>query len=372
MNHGFLTEARWWWQDIKLLARRAIEEFVDDRCTQIAASISYYVFFSIFPLTIFLVTIFGQVLRNDDVKDQVIDALLEILPLAPTEGREELTQALEGVATNLSLLGLLSVVGLIWSASAMMASLRGALNVAWDTNHRRPALRGKLVDILMVFMVGLLVAVSIVATGFRPFVQDSAGNVADSLGAFGGIVHGAMWLGTFLVPIIVSFTIFSALYRFVPAVRTSLDEIWPGALVAALSFEVAKTGFSFYIRNFGNYNAIYGSLGAVIVFMLFIFIAANILLIGAEVASEWPRVRAGHYDHGMPQREGQPEVSFGERMQDLIRQVLLGPETVPEHVEDHEIEDRNRRRRERHRRDLARRSEVPVVEEESDAEKRSV
>ncbi|MEZ4521799.1 MAG: hypothetical protein R3A46_09205 [Thermomicrobiales bacterium] len=61
-------EARLYWADVKVLAHRTVQEFGDDRCTQIAASISYYVFFSVFPLTIFLVTIFGQVLRNESVK----------------------------------------------------------------------------------------------------------------------------------------------------------------------------------------------------------------------------------------------------------------------------------------------------------------
>lgn len=338
-------ELRLSWADIKILARRAVQEFADDRCTQIAASISYYVFFSVFPLSIFLVTIFGQVLRNDDVKDRVIDAMMEVVPLTSGEGRAQLEEVLEGVATDLSLLGLLSVVGLIWSASAMMGALRNALNVAWDTVHRRPPIRGKLLDILMVLCVGVLVALSITATAFRPYVQDQITALADDLGIFGGVLRFGMWLLTFIVPVIVSFLIFTALYRFVPAVRTSFNEIWPGALFAAVAFEAAKVGFSFYLRNFGNYNAIYGSLGAVIVFMLFIFIAANVLLMGAEVASEWPRVRAGHYDRGLPTREPQPKVPLGERLREIVRQAVLGSGERVEHVEDQEIEERNRRRR---------------------------
>ncbi len=338
-------EASLTWADVKILARRAVQEFADDRCTQIAASISYYVFFSVFPLSIFLVTIFGQVLRNDDVKDRVIDALMEVVPLTSQDGRAQLEEVLQGVATDLSLLGLLSVVGLIWSASSMMGALRNALNVAWDTQHRRPAIRGKLLDILMVLCVGVLVALSITATAFRPFVQDQITAVADDLGFFGGILRSGMWILTFIIPMIVSFLIFAALYRFVPAVRTSFNEIWPGALFASVAFEVAKVGFSFYLRNFGNYNAIYGSLGAVIVFMLFIFIAANVLLMGAEVASEWPRVRAGHYDRGMPTREPQSKIPRGERLRALLRQAVLGSGETAEHVEDHEIEERNRRRR---------------------------
>lgn len=339
------TESRLYVADVKVLARRAVQEFTDDRCTQIAASISYYVFFSVFPLTIFLVTVFGQILRNDSVREDVIDALMEVVPLAPVEGRDQLETILSGVATDLSLLGLFSVIGLIWSASAMMAALRNALNVAWDTNHRRTPIRGKLLDILMVLIVGMLIALSIVATTVRPYVQGEISDAANNVTAIGNLLRFGMWSLTFLVPIVVSFMIFAALFRFVPAVRTSFDEIWPGALFSAIAFELAKVGFSFYIRNFGDYNAIYGSLGAVIVFMLFIFIAANVLLMGAEIASEWPRVRAGHYDRGMPEREQKPEVPFGERVRILLRQAVLGSGEVIEHVDDNEIEERNRRRR---------------------------
>lgn len=354
MIQWLIVHLRWWFQDVKLLVTRSLQEFVDDRCTQIAASISYYVFFSIFPLTIFLVTIFGQVLRNEEVKDRVIDALMETLPLVPDGAQEELRAVLDGVSTNLSLLGLLSVVGLIWSASAMMAAIRNSLNIAWDTDHRRPAVRGKLLDILMVLVVGLLIGVSIVATGFRPYVQDILDETIAILGPLGVLLHTLAWLGTIIVPMVVSFLVFSALYRFVPAVRTSFDEIWPGALFAALAFELAKVGFAFYIRNFGNYNAIYGSLGAVIVFMLFIFIAANVLLMGAEIASEWPRIRAGHYDEGVPVRPSSESVPLRAQVRKVLRDAVLGPETAPDHVEDELIDDRSRRQDEIKARQIAR------------------
>lgn len=348
------VHARWAWQDARLLAQRSIQEFVDDRCTQIAASISYYVFFSIFPLTIFLVTAFGQLLRNESFKDRIIDAMMEVVPLAPVEGREQLEEILSGVTTELSLLGLFSIIGLIWSASAMMGALRVALNIAWDTNYRRPALKAKLIDILMILCVGVLIALSIAATGLRPYVRDAIDDVSVHASIAGDVLGAGLWLATYLVPMVVSFLIFTALYRFVPAVKTSFNEIWPGALFAAITFELAKVGFTFYITNFGNYNAIYGSLGAVIVFMLFIFIAANILLLGAEVASEWPRVLAGHYDTGMPQRAVQEQVPLRDQVRALLRQLLLGPEPPPEHVDDEEIEERSRQRAEARARQLAR------------------
>lgn len=277
-------------RDVRLLGKRAVVEFLDDRCTQMASSISYWVFFSIFPLAIFLVTVLGQFLRDADLKERVIVALLDLLPLEAVEGRSMIERTLEGVSTDVSLLGLLSIIGLIWSASAMMTAIRISINVAWDHGYRRPAVRGKLVDIAMVFILGVLVALSLVATTLVRIGTD----IADSIPL---VAVGWAWnVGTLFIPFLVSFGIFTLLYRFVPVIEVRFSEIWPGALFAALAFELAKHGFAFYVANFGNYNAIYGSIGAIIVFLVFVYLAANILLFGAEIASEWPRVRAGHYD----------------------------------------------------------------------------
>jgi membrane protein len=359
-------ELTWLWNDLVLTARRTRQEFVDDRCTQIAASISYYVFFSIFPLTIFLVTVFGQLLRDDNVKEQVLETLLDIVPLAQDGGREQLESTLNGVSTDLSLLGLLSIVGLVWSASAMMSAIRVALNTAWDAPLRRPPLRGKLIDFFMLALFAVLIAVSIIATGLRDRAQDLVTDLSTHIGALDSVLQTLLWLATFLTPILISFVVFAALYRWVPAVRTSFDEIWPGALTAALAFELAKIGFTIYIRNFATYNAVYGSLGAVIVFMFFIFIAANVLLVGAEVASEWPRVRAGHYDHGMPERfQSSPRAAtLRGQLVEILRQSMFVPEHPPEHIDNREIEMRLRLRAEAEARRNARLREAETVSDE--------
>jgi membrane protein len=277
-------------RDAPVLIKRAVSEFVDDRCPQMASSISYWVFFSIFPLAIFLVTVMGQFLRDEDLKNRVVDSLLEVLPVAPVEGREQIESVLEGVSTDVSLLGLFSIIGLIWSASAMMTAIRISVNAAWDHGYRRPPLRGKLMDIGMVFALGLLVGLSIVTTTLVRFGT----NIAEMIPYF-----PISWAWPFLSivsPLMVSTVIFTLIYRFVPAIPVKLSQIWPGIVFAAIAFEVAKHGFAFYVSNFANYNAIYGSIGAIIVFLVFVYFTANILLFGAELASEWPRVQAGHYD----------------------------------------------------------------------------
>jgi membrane protein len=306
-------------RDAPLLIKRAVTGFLADRCSQMASSISYWVFFSIFPLAIFLVTVSGQFLRDEDLKNRVIDALLDVLPLAPVEGREQLENVLAGVSTDISLLGLASVIGLLWSASAMMTAVRISVNVAWNHGYRRPAVRGKLVDIAMVFSLGLLVAVSLITTT----IMRISTNVADAIPL---LPVGWAWsVAGLLMPFLISFTIFTLIYTFVPVIDVKFSQIWPGVLFAAIAFETAKHGFAFYVANFGNYNAIYGSLGAIIVFLVFVYLTANILLFGAELASEWPRVQAGHYDvlkADVDEDEGDDRTGF-ERVRDLLSSLVF-------------------------------------------------
>lgn len=306
-------------RDTPLLIKRAVSEFLDDRCTQMAASISFWVFFSIFPLAIFLVTALGQFLRDDNLKARVTDSLVEFLPLAPVEGREQIESVLEGVSTDISLLGFVSVIGLIWSASAMMTAIRLSVNVAWDHGYRRPPVRGKLMDIGMVFVLGLLVVLSLAATTLVRIGTDITE-------AISFIPLGWTWdIVSILTPFMVSFMIFTLIYIFVPAIPVRFSEIWPGVLFASIAFEIAKHGFAFYVANFGNYNAIYGSIGAIIVFMTFVYLAANILLFGAELASEWPRVQAGHYSalEGIETDDDEDNRTTFERVRALVGSLIF-------------------------------------------------
>jgi membrane protein len=87
----------------------------------------------------------------------------------------------------------------------------------------------------------------------------------------------------------VTFVAFSLLYRYIPDVKHGLHDVWPGAVVAALLFEAAKHGFTVYVANFSRYELVYGALGAVMLFLLWIYLSAMILLLGAELASVWER-----------------------------------------------------------------------------------
>ncbi len=282
------------------LSRRSVEEFFDDSCTQMAAAISYYVLFSLFPLLIFLVGVLGLFLQDSQLQRDIIDAVLDFIPLSEDEGRGEVTEAVEGVAgVGSGALGLFGLVGMAWSGSNMFGIIRRSINTAYDLEYQRPLVQQKLLDLAMVAGMGAFFLVSIGATGFlRVVLQRSEdirhlGDAAEQA--------GFAWDATsFLIPLALSFLVFTFLYWVVPAAKVRLRDVWLGALVAAILFEVAKVGFSIYLENFSNYDLVYGSLGAVAAFLFWVYLAANILLFGAEVASEYPRVLRGDYAEARP------------------------------------------------------------------------
>jgi len=276
-----------------ILTVRSIQEFGDDRCTHMAAAISYYALFSLFPLLIFMVSIFGIFLQSSSLQEDLIDKVLEFIPLTSDEGRDEVREAIgaiTGISIPLSMVGLL---GLAWSASALFGAIRTSLNIAWDIETSRHFVKQKLLDLGMVAGVGLFFLLSIGTTTLLRTTQEAS---SDILGPLSSNTAFFWRVIPYLMPAIFSFGAFMVLYRFVPSAPIKVGDIWPGALIATIFFEIIKNGFSFYIANFGRYDVIYGSLGAVVTLLFWMYLSAVILLLGAEIASEYPRVKSGKYD----------------------------------------------------------------------------
>ena len=351
-RHWWAVHLHWWWSDTKLLARRSVQEFIDDRCSQLAAGISYYALLSIFPFVILFVSISGLILQDNSLREDLITELTDVLPVSEGEGREDVESLVDGVASGLSALGFLSIFALMWSASGMMGAIRRALNEAWDTDFRRPFLRAKLIDLAMIGGLGVLVTLSIGTTIFLQVARRASDSLSDGLGPAGAGATVGFEVVAIVVPLAFSFSVFLILYKVVPAVRTRFRHVWPGALVAALGFELIKNAFAIYLANFGNYDAVYGSLGAVIAFLFFVYLSANIMLFGAEFASEWPRVIHGHYDTSLdrPTRRSTRK-QIGAALKGLVHTQT----SMPEHVDAEAGAARKQRKAEHVEEEVARR-----------------
>jgi len=288
---------------VKTLFQRSAAEYVRDDCGQLAAAISYYALFSLFPLLIFAVAMAGLLIQDRGVQQDIVDEVLKNIPLNEGEGRDSVTNAVRDVAGNsFGALGILGLAGMAWAGSSLFGALRKALNTAFaDLESKRPFFQQKAVDLALVFALALFFLASFSATAFLRIVRTNSGR----LGALGDAADsaGPLWdLASYAIPLVFSVIAFTALYCLVPSRLRSPRAVWPGAVIAAVVFEVAKLGFSVYIENFTHFDLVMGSLGAVAAFLLWIYVSANIMLFGAEVASEYRQVPETGYEQ--PRMEG--------------------------------------------------------------------
>jgi membrane protein len=261
---------------------RAVEDMFADRCSQYAAAIAYRVLFSLFPLTIALVSIFGVVLQDDELRQSLINELVDYLPL-DAEGQAKVQTQIEQIATPLSLIGLVSLVALIWGASGMMASIRLGLEAAMKVDRGRPAARAKLVDFILVAASGVLVLAIVGLSAFGAFF----GKLADRFAAWAGVAAPSGSLvrdGIQLVAIAVTVLL---LYRFVPARRLRRRGALAGAILTAVGIWGTTRVLGVIFNDFSHYNVIYGSLATVMTFLFLVYVIAWILLLGAEFAYAW-------------------------------------------------------------------------------------
>jgi membrane protein len=259
---------------------RAVEDLFRDRCPQYAAAISYHVLFSLFPLTILLVSIFGLVLQDDALRQKVTNEILEVFPSSIQASVE---RSVVGIATPASAIGLVSLIALLWGASGMMGSIRLGLEAATKVERGRPAAHAKLVDLLLVGLAGVLVLLVVALSAFAAFFSKLIDKATQHVGI------NASFSGVFIRDVFQLVTIFAMaflLYRFVPAEKPRARAVLAGAILAALGIWGAAKVLSVTF-DFSHYNLIYGSLAGVMTFLFFVYGAALILLLGAEFAFAW-------------------------------------------------------------------------------------
>ncbi len=282
-----------WDSFIVVLMRRTVQEMSDDDATHMAAGVAYYTLFSLFPLMLGLIAVLGFVMDPDDIRDKFTEWAVDYFP-----GTGELV--VDNIDTALSQRGPLTavaVVGLIWSGSAIFGVIGRSINRAWDVHKDRPFYIDKLRQLGMALGVSVLFLLSVSMATFAQIV-DRLSETFDAAGlqTTTGVLVA---IGLRAVSLLLVFAIFLLLYKTIPNTRTFWRYVWPGAVVAAILFEAAKNLFIVYIDQFASYQKVYGSIGTVIAFLLWAYISSMILIMGAELSSEYGRMRRGA-DRGVP------------------------------------------------------------------------
>ena len=198
--------------------------------------------------------------------------------------------SLAGVVRFRATLGIVSLLSLLWAGSAVFGSITRAVNRAWDVPKEPPFYKNKPRQMLMAVGVAILFATSLSITSvfqWATAIEIGGRDLADLVG--GTVVAGILKIPAFLV----SLAIFASIYKVLPGTKTYWRYIWPGAILAALLFEGGKNLFLWYLENFASYDQLYGNITSVIILMIWAYVSAFILILGAEVSSEFGRIRRG-------------------------------------------------------------------------------
>ncbi|MFC4735804.1 YihY/virulence factor BrkB family protein [Bacillus daqingensis] len=262
------------WAVWKEYALEIKEEWSRDDVPLLAAAQAYYYVLSVIPLMILLLAILPYFQLDPD---QVLSYAEEFLPGAAVDVFED--TIVDAVSEPNGGLLTVGILGTIWSASNGMNAFIQAINTAFNVTKKRSFLKHRGLSILLT----LLLLLSLITTLFLPIFGEAILGAVQQMAELPAQTELLIQAGRWIIALLVVITILTALYTVAPNMKIPFKSVIPGAVAATIGWMAASYGFSIYISNFGNFSATYGSLGGMIILMLWMFLTGIILLIGAEI-----------------------------------------------------------------------------------------
>ncbi|NWF94252.1 MAG: YihY/virulence factor BrkB family protein [Syntrophaceae bacterium] len=253
----------------------ALKKFDSDHGFFLSAGITFNLLICLVPLILLLLAIVGNYLYSDrQVLNHIRHYLESVAPSLDPRIMRNILKVIQGR----KIVGVLGIGGLIWSSTWVFSSLRTALNMVFQVEKGRGILRAKAVDLLMIFLAGLFHIASMTLTSAFTVVRKyrfSAGVDPNPV---------LQWMLKYVVPFFFTFGMFFLIYKIVPDRKIRLKSAFQAALFTSLLWEVAKQLFGWYVLHLGRFSAVYGSLGTLAIFFLWVYYSSAILLLGGEVA----------------------------------------------------------------------------------------
>ncbi|MDK3255609.1 YihY/virulence factor BrkB family protein [Blastococcus capsensis] len=264
--------------------KRAAKEFGEDGLTDWAASLTYYGVLALFPALTALAAVVGLF----TTPQQLTDALTAVVPQSAAETLNPVIQQIAGQQAPLGWALVLGLVGALWTASGYVGAFTRAANVVYETPEGRKIWKLKPLQ-LLVTLIGILFAALIVA------MIVLSGPVVDAIGQAIGLGDTVLTIWTWAkwpVLLVILALMIAVLYYSTPNVKLrGFKWVSPGAGVAILVAVVASALFAFYVANFGSYNATYGALAGVVIFLIWFWLINLALLFGIELDAELERTK---------------------------------------------------------------------------------
>ncbi|HEY0538453.1 MAG TPA: YihY/virulence factor BrkB family protein [Actinoallomurus sp.] len=271
-----------WWAAVK----RSVGEFRRDNVTDWAAALTYYSVLSIFPAMLVIVSLVG--LAGSAVSRSLVTNVGQLAPGAVKQvlinGIAELQRSHGGAGV----VAVISLAAAIWSASGYVAAFMRASNAIYDVEEGRPIYKTLPIRIGVTILTLILLsscAIAVVVSG--PIAE----RVGELVGA-GSAAITVFGIVKWPIMLFVASFLFALLYWAAPNAKQKFRWVTPGGILAIVIWLVASAGFAFYVANFSSYNKTYGSLAALIIFLVWVWISNIAILLGAELNAELERGRA--------------------------------------------------------------------------------
>ncbi|GBF73952.1 hypothetical protein PA598K_02278 [Paenibacillus sp. 598K] len=254
--------------------KRMIARFQADEVPALGAQLSYYLVLSFFPFLIFTVTLLGFAQMSGE------QFIQETVQLLPTETASTVTSILNEVALNRSGAVLsFGILGTIWAASNGVNAMIKGLNKAYDEEESRPFWKVRGISILLTLVLSIVIILAMVLLVFGRGIGAYLFEILEYPAGF-----ESTWnVVKIVVPLLGMIAVFTVLFWIAPNRKIRIKEVVPGAIFTTLGWIVTSLGFSFYVNNFGNYTNTYGSIGGVIVLLIWLYISSIIIITGGEI-----------------------------------------------------------------------------------------
>jgi membrane protein len=274
---GVLTGASAW---------RGFLGFYESDNLTYAASIAYYALLSLFPFFLLAFALLGKVTADAEARNAVFTFILLYFP----EQFDFVSRQLDEFRGSRFTLGIAGTIALVWGALGVFGAISTAVNYAWGAEKQRSFWKHKLFSFLMLLVAGLMLLVALLLVSASQVV--AASWFADVLESFPGLLFlrgfTVRYATTLLFILVVGLV-----YYFVPNAKVRFRDVWIGAIVTGLLWKGALEGFSWYVRDMTRFTRVNGSIAAVVVFLVWVYTQAVILLYGVEFTAAYARLRRG-------------------------------------------------------------------------------
>jgi membrane protein len=266
--------------------KATVQEFQRDDALGIAAQLAYYLILALFPFILVLVSLLGT-FGSEELASEVLGYFQQVMPEQAYEIIKDFTDNIISGKAEAPGLFTFGILFTLWAASGAFAALINALNRAYDVQETRPFWKVRVIAILMTLGLSVLILIGVLLLVLGPQIGEAIANVFGLERTFLVVWEVARW------PVALFFMMFTValLYYFAPDVDQPFRWITPGGLIGVLLWVLASVGFNFYVSNFGSYNKTYGSIGAVIVLLLYLYISSLTILFGATLNATLVRMK---------------------------------------------------------------------------------